>query len=163
MTVDGNKRRRSLREYRVYLRPTLDESGPFEEVGIGYTYKSPNIYRPGDIVYVKAYSSRHPENTNEKFAKGDLKEVLREAVIVYGRLWKPSRYCKDPNSGKRIQGLIKRNGYWFKQRTELNNEILRKDYWKIITSDIHDWVDIKSKLFAYSKTAGEGVNYEKKI
>lgn len=163
MTVDGNSKRRSLREYRLDLRPTIHESGPFEERGEGYTYKSHNIYRPGDIVYVRANSSRHVENTDEKFAKGELQEVLREAVVIWGRLWKPSKYVRDPASGKRILGLVKRNGYWFKHRTGLNNPELRENYWKIITSNIHSWGDVKNKLSEYGKITGDEMNNETKI
>jgi len=163
MSPDGNLKRRSLREYRLDLRPTIHESGPFEERGDGYTYKSTQIYRPGDIVYVRANSSRHVENPDEAFAKGELKEVLREAVIIWGRLWKPSKYLKDPNHGKRIQGLVKRNGYVFKYRTGLNHPEIRENYWKIVTSDVHNWGDVKRKLSVYGKITGDESKNETKI
>ncbi len=152
MTVDGNKSRRSLREYYIQFRPTMEEKGDFEETGDGYKYKSNQIFYPGDIVYVRANSSRNPENTNEAFAQGNTQEVLREAVIVMGRLWLPGKISnKNPESGKRILGLVKRNGYIFKNKTALNHPEVRKNYWKIVPPYVHRLENIKKRLEKYGR------------
>lgn len=150
MTIDGNKRNRSTREYWLDYRPTANEKGDFDEVGKGFKYKSKERYNPGDIVCVRARSSRHIENDNESFANGETREVMREAVVVWGRLWRPHLFVdKSPDSGKRILHLLKKNGYQFKKRTALNNPELRKNYWKIITSETYREGDIKKKLSKY--------------
>lgn len=152
MTVDGNDERRSLREYRLIFRDTLEEKGDFDERPFGYKYKSRERYVPGDIVYVKARSSRNPNNSMETFKTGQGEETLREAVVLMGRLWKPGKYSdRDPHSGRKIEGLRKSGGYFFKNRTGLNNQELRDNYWSIITSYDHLWYKIENKLMRYGK------------